>query len=115
MPIVDADGRVRTAVWGLELPNGRQAINARAETLADRGTFRRLLARGRCLVPASGFFEWARDPRGAVPHHFRLRDRSLFAFAGLREQDRFLLLTTAANAVVAPVHGRMPVVLEPEA
>lgn len=102
-------------------------INARAETVAVKPTFRHLIARHRCLVPASGFFEWQVDDQGTRhPFYFSLRDESLFAFAGLWDEwhnrdvpdappiRSYAILTTEANAVVTLVHDRMPVILTPE-
>ena len=95
-------------------------INARSETAASKPSFREAFARRRCLVPADGFYEWRRGRREAF--HFRLRDRPLFAFAGLWEPgapewttDACLLLTTDANRLVAGIHDRMPVILPPAA
>ena len=99
-------------------------INARAETLAQKPTFRHLVEAQRCLIPANGFFEWEHLPNGrkrAVC--YRLRNRGLFALAGLWEiqhdatgQDvrTFTIITTAANDAVRVVHNRMPVMLTPE-
>jgi putative SOS response-associated peptidase YedK len=96
-------------------------INAKAETAATKPTFRSAFKSHRCLVPASGFFEWRATPTGKQPYHFRFKDGRPFAFAGLWEPwhrpDRDMLtcciLTTGANEVVRPVHGRMPVILLP--
>lgn len=118
--------RFRPARWGLvpswstEGPRGRPLINARAETLSDRPSFRQALARRRCLVPASGFYEWKRSAGGTIPHLVRPRGGQFFAFAGLwalwqpAEGERlasFAIVTTEANELVAPLHDRMPVIL----
>ena len=86
-------------------------------------SFRAAFRRRRCLVPADGFYEWAASRRGPKqPNHLRRPDHGLFAIAGLYErwragEQRWLetctLLTTEANATVAPIHGRMPVILAP--
>ena len=113
--------------WGLIPPwvdepgIGNRLINARAETVAERPAFRSAFRRRRCLVVADGFYEWARE-YGKSPYYFRLRDGGPFAFAGLWERwergeepvESCTLITTEANGVVAPVHGRMPVILKPE-
>jgi len=96
-------------------------FNARAESLAEKPLFRDLVSSQRCLVPATGFFEW-RVPKRS-PWYFRMRDGSPFAFAGLydrwqgpagRTLATFVILTSAPNALVAPVHPRMPVILSRE-
>lgn len=99
-------------------------INARAETVHSRPAFRAAFAARRCLMPADGFYEWAQTADGKQPWLFQRRDGALFAFAALWEQgaegdvppsDSVALITTNANADVAPVHERMPVILPPEA
>jgi len=108
--------------WVRERPGGRSLINLRAETLRDKAGFRRLLAGSRCLVPADGFFEWARDAAGrrGSPYRLALRNGAPFAFAGLweiettadgREAPAFTIITTEPNALVRQVHDRMPVIL----
>ena len=101
--------------WGLELPGeappGGPLINARSETVATRGAFREAFRRRRCLVPATGFYEWRRLEELRQPYLVRRKDGRPFAFAGLWEGRSCTLLTTAANEVVAPIHDRMPVIL----
>lgn len=98
-------------------------INAKAETVADKASFRAAWRHRRCLVPTDGFYEWTGERGHKQPHLIRRRDRSLFAFAGLWESwlgadgsefDSMAILTTAANAEVAAVHDRMPVILAPD-
>lgn len=122
--------------WGLvpfwaEGPRvGARMINARSETVHTLPAFREAFAKRRCLVPADGFYEWRRlDAKGGekpakVPYWIHRPDRRPFVFAGLWERWRspegerlftFTLLTTRANARLAPLHDRMPVVLEPDA
>ncbi len=97
-------------------------LNARAETAADKPTFRQALQKRRCLIPATGFYEWMKTESRKQPFLFRLRDGGLFAFAGLWEVGRdrdgkaaeaCALLTTEANELVRPAHNRMPVILDP--
>jgi putative SOS response-associated peptidase YedK len=95
-------------------------INARSETLARSPLFGHALRSARCAILADGFIEW-KDERGRKqPLLFQRADRSPFAIAGLWREDasggaaRCTLVTTAANACVLPVHGRMPAVLEPQ-
>jgi putative SOS response-associated peptidase YedK len=111
--------------WARKLRAGPEPINARAETLLDKRRFAPLLARGdrRCLVIADGWYEWLRPerPRGErVPFRYTVDGGAPFAFAGLWDVTRIdgdwlasvTVLTTAANSVCAPVHDRMPCVLE---
>ena len=111
--------------WGLVPPGSsghesvRRPINARAETVADRPAFRAAFARGRCLVPADGFYEWRSEPGGAKQGFFiSPRDGRPMAFAGLwstgRDRDGLrtcTVVTTAANTAVRALHDRMPVIL----
>jgi putative SOS response-associated peptidase YedK len=100
-------------------------INARSETVLEKPTFRAAFLHRRCLLPADGFYEWARSGTKKQPYHFRRRDQLPFAFAGLWEswtdpetRERLLsccILTTEANELVRPVHDRMPVILDPTA
>jgi putative SOS response-associated peptidase YedK len=109
--------------WGLVAPWVKDAkvapINARAETAADKPMFRAALRKRRCLIPASGFYEWAvlAGEKRKQPYCFRPRDEGRpFAFAGLWEcwhgpdgpLESCAILTTAANELVRPVHDRHP-------
>lgn len=109
--------------WARDLAIGQKLINARAETVAEKPAFRQALRARRCLVPADGFYEWQPAAGRKQPWYFQLRDGRPFAFAGLWERwqapgvdplESCAIVTTAANELVAPVHGRMPVVLSPE-
>ena len=108
------------ARWGFPLSTGaksRLVINARAEDVEKRSTFRESFARRRCLVPASGFFEWAKIGRIKQPYYFTSRASALVGFAGLWSESRsgkliYVILTTASNAVVGRIHDRMPVILD---
>jgi len=123
----DGDRELRLMRWGLlprwRRPNQANApapINARAETLLDKPMFRPLLPRRRCLVPASGFYEWAKLNGRKQPYHIHLADDALFGFAGLWDESpdggsSFAIVTTAANALMAPIHDRMPTILAPDA
>jgi putative SOS response-associated peptidase YedK len=110
--------------WAKDPSIGARMINARSETAADKPSYRAAFRRRRCLIPADGFYEWAQRPRGPKqPVRFTVGDGEPFAFAGLWEQwaspdgalESCTILTTAANALVARVHDRMPVILPPEA
>jgi putative SOS response-associated peptidase YedK len=114
--------------WADDPSIGNRMINARAETVAEKPAFRDSFKKRRCLVLADGFYEWqkVKGDSGKQPWHFEMADGSPFAFAGLwsswRPKDEedaepletCNLLTTDANAVVKPVHHRMPVILRPE-
>jgi putative SOS response-associated peptidase YedK len=114
--------------WGLVPPwakgpgSGAKMINARVETVAERPAYRRAFERLRCLIVADGFYEWRPSAGGPKqPFHITRSDGRPFAFAGLwsiwhGEADQTVrsctILTTAANELVAPLHDRMPVILE---
>jgi putative SOS response-associated peptidase YedK len=111
--------------WAKDVKSVKRSINARAETLAEKVSFRNLLKSKRCLVPADGFFEWQATPQGKVPHRIMLKSENTFSFAGLWDvwADKetgevlhtFSIITTEANDLVKPIHDRMPVILSPEA
>ena len=112
--------------WGLQpawiRDDGKRPppINARAETLLERPMFRGSVAHGRCLIPADGFYEWKVVPgrKTKQPMYIRLKSGEMFAFAGLYTHGRddigptCVIVTTAANDVLAPIHQRMPVILD---
>lgn len=115
--------------WAKDPSIGARMINARGETVADKPSFRMPFRRHRCLLPANGFYEWRTTAAGAgesqrkQPLHIGMADGSLFGLAGLYERwrgddDRVLdtctIVTTAANALVQPIHDRMPLVVAPE-
>ena len=107
------------AAWGFPRAGYSRVINARIETLSERPMFRGLRERNRCLVPADGFFEWWRTPTGRAPRRFVLRDRGLFALAGLwvntpgpADPPVYVIVTTRANERVGRYHDRMPVLLD---
>lgn len=96
-------------------------INARAETVAEKPSFRGAIRHRRCLVPANGFYEWAGAAGAKRPHLFRPCNGGLMAFAGLHEcwlgadgseVDTLAILTVAANTTVGAVHDRMPAILD---
>ncbi len=129
--ILESDGeRIIDALrWGL-IPSwakdesiGNKLINARAETLAEKPSFKNAFRSHRCIIPASGFYEWQKKGTGAKqPFYFHLKDKEVFGFAGLYEQwldkesgeqiETCLIITTEANKVLEPVHDRMPVILK---
>jgi putative SOS response-associated peptidase YedK len=108
----------RTLRWGrgVTTPRGGLTVfNARVESLTDKPFFREAYLTGRCLVPCDGWYEWKREGRARRPFLFRRRDRAIFAFAGISwrgEGPAFAILTRPASPLAAPVHDRMPVILE---
>jgi putative SOS response-associated peptidase YedK len=112
--------------WSKDTKRAASAINARAETLAEKPMFRTAFARRRCLVLADGYFEWKAVGKKKQPYYFRMKDERPFAFAGLWETWRgtagsadsplesCTVVTTAGNALSAEIHDRMPVILSPD-
>jgi putative SOS response-associated peptidase YedK len=108
--------------WAKDESIGARMINARGETVAEKPSFRAAAKSRRCLVPASGFFEWAKTGDGKQPHFIHFADARPFAFAGLWERwlkggeplDSCTIITTTPNDLVAGLHDRMPVILPPE-
>jgi putative SOS response-associated peptidase YedK len=133
LPVLLNEGprRIELLRWGL-IPSwaddpsiGSRLINARAETLAEKPSFRSALKSRRCLVLANAFYEWQKTEDGKkVPYRIALKTGEPFAFAGLWENWRdpsgqpvrtFTIITTEPNDLVAPIHNRMPAILLPEA
>lgn len=109
--------------WAKDISIGNKMINARGETLREKPSFRAAYKRRRCLIPANGFYEWAKDGKTKTPMYVHLKDHALFAFAGLweiwhsPEGDEIrscTIITTQPNALVAPLHHRMAVILHEE-
>lgn len=109
--------------WSRDPTIGNRLINARAETAPSKAAFRSAFRSRRCLLPSSGFYEWMRLVGGKQPYFIRLRDGEPFALAGLWEPgtaggeaqpETCAILTTEANAVVSPIHDRMPVIVRRE-
>jgi putative SOS response-associated peptidase YedK len=109
--------------WAKEIAVGNKMINARSEGIEAKPSFRAAVRSRRCLVPATGFFEWKGIAGQKQPFAITLPDRPLFAFAGLWEMwkpregapvETFTIVTTDANDAVAEVHDRMPVILHPD-
>ena len=128
---VRADGSGRRELtdlrWGLvpswsKGPDNRYSmINARAETVATKPAYRAAFARRRCLIPADAFYEWKATADGKVPHAIRREDGAPFAMAGLWEHwmgsdgseiASCTIIVTDANILLAPIHDRMPVILD---
>lgn len=105
-------------VWYKALNDGPLLINARSETVAEKPAFRKAVRERRCLVPVSGFYEWYRDGDEKLPHYFHRADGQPLVMAGVWQEwgedglPSFAVLTTEANALMAPIHNRIPVVIE---
>lgn len=109
--------------WAKDASMSAKCINARSEDLANNRVFRTPFRRSRCLIVADGFYEWDKtNPKKKVPIRFSLSDDSLFAFAGLADRwcgptgevvESCSVITTEPNALVEPIHNRMPVILHP--
>jgi len=118
---------IEAMTWGLTPSwakdrSGVKPINARAETVFERPMFRNAIARRRCLLPADGFYEWQRGPARKQPYHVGMADGSLLALAGVWEywaregQEPLVsccIVVTDANALMATIHERMPVIIAP--
>ncbi len=91
------------ARWGIERKD-RLQVNARSEKIGPRSN--------RCLIVADGFYEWRREGRSRRPFHFGPKEGGLWAFGGLHEKGSVVILTTRPNALVEPLHDRMPVILD---
>lgn len=109
--------------WSKDPAIGARMINARSETAAEKPSFRAAMKRRRCLIPASGFYEWAKAGAAKQPFYIRMRDERPFAMAGLwelwcgedgSELETCAILTTTPNEVVGEIHGRMPVIIAPD-
>lgn len=105
--------------WAKDPKIGYKMINARAEGIAEKPAFRRPFRGQRCLVPTTGFYEWRHVDGDKVPYYIHLKTESLFAFAGLYDEWKdvegrglltFTIIMTAPNALMQPIHDRMPVI-----
>ncbi|MDR3438842.1 SOS response-associated peptidase [Telmatospirillum sp.] len=108
--------------WAKDPSIGVKLINARAETITEKPAFRQAFAKRRCLIPADAFYEWKTGTKPKQPYAISLSDGRPFAFAGLWENWKgpegiwvrtCTIITTSANALMVPLHDRMPVILDP--
>jgi putative SOS response-associated peptidase YedK len=109
--------------WAKDAKIGSRMINARSETIAEKPAFRNAFKRRRCLIPASGYYEWKKEGNRKVPHYLYLEGGRPLALAGLWEEwnspegetlRTCAIVTTQANDFAAAIHHRMPVILEGE-
>jgi len=128
VPVVINDGsrRLTACRWGL-IPTwakdpaiGNRMINARAETLAEKPSFKAPFEKHRCLVVADGFYEWKKLNAGKIPVYITMKERRPFGFAGLYSEWRSpegetirtcTIVTTVSNELLKPIHDRMPVII----
>jgi putative SOS response-associated peptidase YedK len=111
--------------WAKDTSIGSRMINARSESVHEKPSFKQALRKRRCIVPADGFYEWKKtDAKTKIPHRITLMKETLFSFAGLWEKYidpdenhiySFTIITTSANEAIAPLHERMPVMLDQHA
>lgn len=131
VPVIIMEERKKFVMmrWGL-VPSwsndpliGFQMINARAETLSQKASFKNSFKKLRCIIPCSGFYEWKKlDKKTKVPYFIRLRNGTPFALAGLWDRWNkdggnlitFTIITTTPNNIIKPIHDRMPVILKSE-
>jgi putative SOS response-associated peptidase YedK len=109
--------------WAADPSIGNRMINARAETLTESPSFKPLVDRRRCIIPADGFYEWRKEGKRKVPMWVYLNSLKPFGLAGLwdvwrkpdgKRVESFTIITTDPNELVRPIHNRMPVILRPE-
>lgn len=126
--LVDGAKQLDSLRWGLipawakDIEIGNKLINARSETAAEKPSFRSAFKKRRCLIPASGFYEWKKEKGGKQPYYIHRDDEHVLAFAGLWESwagnedsgplETFTILTTDPNELMQTLHNRMPVILE---
>jgi len=107
--------------WSKEPKTKYSTINARIESVAEKPTYRTPFKRQRCLIPADGFFEWRIVNGKKVPHHIRMKDGNVFAFAGLWDHwegdgeriESCTIIVMPSNELMEPIHERMPAIIAP--
>ena len=107
--------------WSKEPKTKYSTINARIESVAEKPTYRTPFKRRRCLIPADGFYEWKVVNGNKIPHHIRMRNGGIFAFAGLWDRregdgqtlDSCTIIVMPSNEVMKPIHVRMPAIITP--
>lgn len=126
LPVLTAAG-IRPARWGFtphwaKMDTGTDIINARSETLGEKPLFKTAFKQGRCLIAANGFYEWDKSRKPAVPHDIHFEKDAAFAFAGIWDHwenrstgetlESMAIVTRPANALLASLHPRMPVIFQ---
>lgn len=131
VPVVvnDVEKHLKLLQWGLvpfwakDTSIGNKMINARAETVDTKPSYRQSFQTQRCLILADGFYEWKREGKSKIPYRFTLKDRTLFGFAGIWDSwmssdgktiNSCSIITTEANELMTTIHDRMPVILDKE-
>ncbi|HYX09675.1 MAG TPA: SOS response-associated peptidase [Bacteroidales bacterium] len=107
--------------WAKDINIGYKMINARSESLSEKTSYKGPFKHQRCLIPASGFYEWDKT-KEKMPHYFKLKDSPIMSFAGLYERWKspngdiwsYTIITTDANDLVAKTHPRMPAIIHPK-
>ncbi len=118
VPVLKVPGTIEFLQWGF-VPAWRQGkqeqgfINARVETISQKPSFRHAFQKRRCLVVADGYYEWKTISKIKQPYYIRREDRSIFAFAGIWENETCAILTTVADIHLLAFHERMPLILPP--
>jgi putative SOS response-associated peptidase YedK len=122
--LVPMRGGLVPSWWKKKVKEAPSTFNARAETVALKPMFRDAFKRSRCLIPASGYYEWQNSPTGKQPYYYTARDGSPLTFAGLWDEWKNIetgeplksctMIVTNANELAAKIHDRMPVLLQPK-
>lgn len=109
--------------WSRDEKNASKMINARAESLLEKASFKNLVSSRRCIIPADGFYDWKQQDHGKQPMRITLQSGGLFSMAGLydiwmdssgNKLSTCTIITTEPNSLMAEIHDRMPVILSPE-
>jgi putative SOS response-associated peptidase YedK len=127
VPVVVAGSRVLdTYRWGLvlewmlKMKKNLRMINARVENIMEKPTYKHTFTKQRCLIPASGFYEWKKTKDDKIPHYITLKNKMMFAFAGMysivedngKEIKTCSIITTPSNGFMSKIHNRMPQILD---
>jgi putative SOS response-associated peptidase YedK len=121
IPVVTGADEIEEMIWGITPQwakgTSKALINARSESVREKRSFKSSFTKRRCLIPADGFYEWSSKGE-KQPYLFTMKNEAPFAIGGfwdeIEEMNRCCLLTTAGNAVLEPVHDRMPVIVRPD-
>ncbi len=109
--------------WEDKKPKQKYLINMRDDTIISKGWAHKYLQFQRCLIPASGFYEWKKTSDGKIPYQFKVKGKKYITFAGMysetensegKKERRYTIITTTPNSLMAPIHDRMPVILDEE-